>query len=393
MFDFCYLFQDSISKKAFFKKYFEKAILHLKRNDKNYYNELLNIEDYDSIITSFPLDKNNIRLSRDGDILPINNVLSNNSNFEYISNEKIIDEYLNGTTIVLEKFQRYKYEANLLCKQIQHEFNCAVNINSYLTPPNSHGFGFHFDKHSVIILQIHGSKKWFVDDKPYEKFPIHGITYTDLSDYKSETMKEIVLNAGDLLYIPRGCVHKAVCQDTNSIHFSVGLHPLILKNYLIDRLNKVTEDNEQMRYSLTLNNSNIESLFESFNSFKQAVLDKTNKDTLSAEIKKHVINSSINSLQKNRFTNIISLSDINLNTIVEFNKGVYPYIESDTDNNYILVMFNSKKLRLPAVIRKDIETLNSKKKVRQLFKMFESNARIEIAKILLSHGLLKISYE
>lgn len=393
MFDFCYLFQDSISKKVFFKKYFENEVFHLKRNENKYYNKLLNIEDYDSIITSFPLDKNNIRLSKDGDILPITNVLSNNSNFEYVSNEKIIDEYLNGTTIVLEKFQRYKYEANLLCKQIQHEFNCAVNINSYLTPPNSHGFGFHFDKHSVIILQIHGSKKWFVDSKPYEKFPIHGITYTDLSNYKSDSIQEIELNAGDLLYIPRGCVHKAVCQDTNSIHFSVGLHPLILKNYLIDKLDKFTENTEQMRYSLTLDNSNIESLFESFNNFKEVVLDKTNKNALGAEIKKHVINSSINSLQKNRLTNIISLSDINLNTIVKFNEGVYPYIEADTDNNYILIMFNSKKLKLPAVIRKDIEDLNSKKKVKQLFKMFESNARVEITKILLSNGLLKISYE
>lgn len=393
MFGFDYLFKNGIKKEDFLNNHFDKAVYYFNRKNKNYYEGLLNINDYDSIITSSAFDTNNIRLTKNGEIISINNVLSNNPNFQYVSNEKIIDEYLNGTTIVLEKFHRYRYEVNLLCKQIQYEFDCAVNINSYLTPPNSQGFDFHFDKHSVIILQMYGTKKWFIEHQPYEKLPIHGVAYDNLLNYHSESIEEIELNAGDLLYIPRGHVHKAVCNDLSSLHLSIGLHPLFLKDYIIDRIDEYTKGNEDMRTALTSENSKVKSLSKSLNNLSNNISNNLTTDILTADIKSNILKNSINTIQKNRFINIISLSNINTETIIEFNYGVYFYIEDDIDPDYILLKFNSKSLKLPSMIQKDIQKLSGKKQVKHLFKMFDSNAVIEITKILLTNGLFKIADE
>ena len=34
------------------------------------------------------------------------------------------------------------------------------SINMYVTPPSARGFDVHFDYEDVIIIQVHGSKRW-----------------------------------------------------------------------------------------------------------------------------------------------------------------------------------------------------------------------------------------
>lgn len=64
-----------------------------------------------------------------------------------------------------------------------------------------------------IILQLKGAKKWTIYDPPFALFPrpdhVRRPTSEFLKHAKQNDPQEFVLNAGDMVYIPRGVVHEA----------------------------------------------------------------------------------------------------------------------------------------------------------------------------------------
>lgn len=99
-------------------------------------------------------------------------------------------------------------------------------LNVYVTPKQEQGFNTHFDSHDVFVLQTKGAKHWKVYSSVVE-YPV-----TDWSDSKLEPIRstltkpiiDVVLQAGDALYIPRGYVHEAECDqgEDGSTHVTVG---------------------------------------------------------------------------------------------------------------------------------------------------------------------------
>jgi len=99
-----------------------------------------------------------------------------------------------------------------------------VYANAYLTPPNSHAVEAHADDRDVLVMQILGRKKW----KVYKKVPVeylfdmeqvgkHG-NKVDESVFKGGLCfdgKEVILNPGDVMYLPRGFVYEATTEDSN----------------------------------------------------------------------------------------------------------------------------------------------------------------------------------
>ena len=46
-----------------------------------------------------------------------------------------------------------------------------LNVNAYMTFGPGGAFAMHYDSHDVFVLQVHGSKHWFIYDQP-EAAPI-----------------------------------------------------------------------------------------------------------------------------------------------------------------------------------------------------------------------------
>lgn len=106
---------------------------------------------------------------------------------------------------------------------LEHEFRDAVQANVYAGMANSHGFGVHWDDHDVLVVQVLGAKRWRV----YEPTRPHAL-HRDLSlpeRPQGPPILETDLNAGDVLYIPRGWWHDAETSVSSSIHISLGLSP------------------------------------------------------------------------------------------------------------------------------------------------------------------------
>lgn len=130
--------------------------------------------------------------------------------------------YEQGKTVVMMGLQHRWPPVGELCRNLQAVFHCPVHANLYLTPPGSQGFAAHFDTHEVFVLQLEGKKHWRLFGAA-EELPLADDNFP-LTRKPAKPLEEITLDAGDLLYIPRGHVHEATTADASSLHLTVGVN-------------------------------------------------------------------------------------------------------------------------------------------------------------------------
>jgi ribosomal protein L16 Arg81 hydroxylase len=92
-------------------------------------------------------------------------------------------------------------------------------FNSYLSPDGG-GFGLHLDHHPVSIMQIEGQKRWWYSPEPALRQVITNVSFprdreslklpwVTVTKPREEDLREVVLNPGDILYMPQGTWHRA----------------------------------------------------------------------------------------------------------------------------------------------------------------------------------------
>jgi Cupin superfamily protein len=130
------------------------------------------------------------------------------------------------------------------------EMSARIDINCYITPPHSQGFKPHFDVHDVFVAQIKGTKRWHHAQNSYD-LPVWGQHYGKDKPEPSPN-EEVILNPGDLLYLPRGTVHWATSNDDTSVHIAIGVHPILYKDVLLNAIQKLSSEDVRFRRALPL---------------------------------------------------------------------------------------------------------------------------------------------
>lgn len=97
-----------------------------------------------------------------------------------------------------------------------------VQVQIFVTPGRTYGFGWHYDAEHVFIAQTVGSKDYYFRENTVETdapFPPQ-----DFFSYRHETsaLQTACLIAGDFLYIPPKWWHMAVARE-DSLSISVGV--------------------------------------------------------------------------------------------------------------------------------------------------------------------------
>ena len=131
-------------------------------------------------------------------------------------------DFADGYTIVLESIHRYVRAIASLLHAIEVELNFATQVNAYFTPPESQGFVAHYDDHDVLILQIRGSKIWHLYDGA-DVAPHEMVRQEPIAAAALPSPTDVRLEAGDVLYLPRGRVHAAEATSELSVHLTLGL--------------------------------------------------------------------------------------------------------------------------------------------------------------------------
>lgn len=209
-------------EKDFFKDCWEKKPMHISRGRKNYYKDLITTPIIDNMLRT-----ENIQFTKNIDITSYVDGERQTHNPEGRAHPHLVwDFYLNGCSVRLLNPQTYIPKLHLLNATLQEFFNSFVGANAYLTPPDSQGFAPHYDDIEAFILQTEGKKLWRVY-KPLNEQEV--LPRVSSKNYKQEEIGEpileVTLEAGDMLYFPRGFIHQGVTIDgEHSLHVTISTY-------------------------------------------------------------------------------------------------------------------------------------------------------------------------
>ncbi|MEZ4888011.1 MAG: cupin domain-containing protein [Chitinophagales bacterium] len=392
----------SIDKKSFFNEFYQKKHLYIKRNDKSYYDNILTLKDIDEYLSKKDIRYPSIRVVKNGLKIDkykyLKDIPYGDSCFtELLDNDKLYKLYKDGSTIVLQSFQRHIESLRRLSLELHSQILCEFQANLYLTPKLSQGFAAHYDAHDVLILQIHGKKEWYLYESP-EFLPTKNQTFfsTPHCQIDWDNMKPTfhkTIEEGDLLYIPRGLVHKAVTTDTTSLHITFGMFPQKWHNLLAYIANSITEFTD-FREALPIYNKTYQSdyiLNELKNKFDKVIDSSKMKEFVVDYIDKYTIQKRMTS-DLNRLLDFEKLEQVCENSVIQRRKEIIFRIEKDSQSHLI---FYDKKVTLPIFMNEAIAYVakNEKFKIRDLPNNIDIESKILFTKKLIEEGFLTISYE
>lgn len=211
----------------FFTNYHEKEVLHVPRDDENYYNDVLTSTEISDYLDRQDIFYPSLRLVKNGKEIPSAEytlkgvAIGHHRKDGIINTEKAFALFNAGSTMVIQAGQRYFDNLSKCCLALSQKFNSPVQANLYITPQRSVGFNPHWDTHDVFVLQISGTKTWKLYG--FEKeLPTKSQAFVS-KGYSKEPLQTLQLSPGDFLYVPRGYVHDAMADDGISAHITIGV--------------------------------------------------------------------------------------------------------------------------------------------------------------------------
>jgi bifunctional lysine-specific demethylase and histidyl-hydroxylase NO66 len=220
---------------------------HLKRNCRGYFDGLLDgSATVEELLEIFRPDLALVRLVRENDKKDSYAYRLADGSFDVAG---VRSDFADGYTIVLDSIERFVRPIASMSHSIEVELNFGTQVNAYVTPPESQGFVAHYDEHDVLILQIRGSKIWHLyngaDVPPHEMRRGESV---DMAGLPSPT--DVRMEAGDVLYVPRGRVHAAESTSEQSIHLTVGVHAPTLLTLVIRSLYSMSYSDDRVHTRL-----------------------------------------------------------------------------------------------------------------------------------------------
>jgi ribosomal protein L16 Arg81 hydroxylase len=227
-----------IAVSQFLKAFHEKKRLHIKATDPARGESLLPWQEIETMISMRSFD--DMHVMQNGMRLPPQlYTAADMSDFH--------DILVQGASVVLPQIQLNIPQIQWLAMAIERQMGFAVGVNAYLSFARGGAFKPHWDKHDVLVVQVHGSKTWRLWEREFEN-PIESSNQAgyEISDAHSE---ELELSPGDALYIPRGEAHAASVSAGASVHLTFGLDSLNGVDVL-QQLNHAAGQDEFLRADL-----------------------------------------------------------------------------------------------------------------------------------------------
>lgn len=164
---------------------------------------------------------------------------------DQIHDEAVLELYGDGATVVLQGLHRTWLPISELASDLAAELGHPVQVNSYITPPQSQGFAPHYDTHDVFVLQIEGRKHWRIHEpvlaNPLPEEPWDTVTELVAQRAAEPPVLDVTLEPGDCLYLPRGFLHSATALGETSIHLTFGVHTLTERDVIRTLLDSVVD--------------------------------------------------------------------------------------------------------------------------------------------------------
>lgn len=324
----------------FFNTYHEKDILHVKRNDEQYYQDILTSRELSDYLERQDIFYPSVRIVKNGKEIPSGEYTLKSTPIGHhrkdgiINTDKAFALFNSGATFVIQGGQRYFNNLSYCSLELSQKFNSPVQANLYITPNKSQGFNPHWDTHDVFVLQISGTKTWHLYG--FEKeLPTKNQSFVS-KDYKKEPIQTIQLSPGDFLYLPRGYVHDAMADDGISSHITIGVLSFTWARYFSEIFPQL-EEFKEFREAVPFWKGDLSGLIQEKTESLRQKLSELNFDKGIERL-----NKSYHSAQPqpvhNYFDSIRHIGKISAGTTLALNEGIiYKFVKKEAGHELHLL--------------------------------------------------------
>ena len=379
----------------FVTNYWESNFLHIKRDRPDYFKSIFSIESFDRILQyGKPRGKSLRVVQNQTPLLPSKYENEDGS----LNLNQLYAAYSDGYTIVVNEINRYSESLNSLVHNLRQELSHDVKANAYLTPSNQKALSPHYDTHDVFVLQISGKKHWnFYDDTNF-KTPLLNSFQPVFQEGQLSGKKEVTIEAGDLMYIPRGLPHEAYTTDKSSLHLTIGVYPTQNVDLISKALQSLSQFDVDFRKALPVGFLNYTE--EQKNKFKEELILKF-KDKLENIFDNNNLENTMFLINDEFRTNLPPMSD---GHFAQLDKIDFLTLESKLtkrDNmqakvmqigGFSRIMFSGNVIKGPAQIASVFQFIAESDtfEVQEIPRVNDDN-KLKLAKRLIRGGLLKIN--
>ncbi|MDH6145394.1 hypothetical protein P3T35_007449 [Kitasatospora sp. GP30] len=188
---------------------------------------LLSWDDLNTILATHRLEPPRLRLSLDGETVPHTRYTVPMTNRRAVTWHRLHPADLHaqltkGASLVLDSIDTIHPPIGAAADALERFVGTQVQVNAYASWTEREGFGTHWDDHDVVVVQMYGAKRWKLFGATRTAPTFRDVEAPE--EPQGEPLADLVLNAGDVLYVPRGWWHAVSAdQGTESLHLTFGL--------------------------------------------------------------------------------------------------------------------------------------------------------------------------
>jgi len=213
--------------------------------------------DLDQALSFAETDVSSVQLFHNGQVAPqafVDEGMEFGRPVTRLNKHRFYDLLQRGATLVINRIEKYSLQAQRLGLCVSRFTNLQTTSNAYVSFGGTGTFGRHWDTHDVVILQLVGKKHWQVF-APSLELPLSSQTSERMNLACPPTAEfECVLQAGDLLYIPRGWWHDVKPFAEGSLHLSIGVYAPAMLDYITWLCARILPQHLQARQQATGDN-------------------------------------------------------------------------------------------------------------------------------------------
>jgi ribosomal protein L16 Arg81 hydroxylase len=378
-----------ITLETFFNDYWEKQPLIISDRSPHHYDPLITLKDVEDLIYYGAQGTNDIKLVK-GRQPTYTNYIREKTPATVMAYEA----YTAGYTVVVNNLSARHPNIAAFTRALEDVFNSPTKVNSYLTPPDSQGFDAHYDTHDVFILQLTGSKQWFVYDTIPDRLPLEGRSRPITPNELPEKPKyDFTLRTGELLYMPRGVIHYANTTNDSSLHLTVGVHVTRWAEVLTRAITALSRRNVALRESVPPGYLTRQGLTEEMQAHFHELLALVSQQATLKEASDSLSESLIfdyATVPDGHFTQLDRLNQITIDTHLEKRSGAMNRVTGS--EHHSTIQFSGNTVRGPRKVAPALAFVatNSSFLVKDLPELKDAE-KVVLAKSLVKEGLLRVA--
>lgn len=283
---------------------------------------------------------------------------------------RIAEAVGSGATLVLQALQRTHLPTARFCRSLERATSHPVQANAYLTPAGGSGLAAHRDDHDVLVLQLHGSKAWTV-----------------------EGLGALVVDVGDVLYLPAGTEHAAAAQDGASLHLTVGILAVTRRQVVRRVLDRVAPGDLDRPLPLGFARPGVApELTDELASALAATAAALAGADASAAALDEVERSATRrgALLTGQLAAVLAAGDLTLDDEVARRPDQPARLRDDPADGRLVLELTDRRLRLPPVARGALEAILATEHLPvRSFPGVDDASKLVLARRLLREGLLR----